>query len=42
MAEHDDRNIWVMASEGDIAGVEECLSRGYTINQMDENGYMPM
>jgi hypothetical protein len=32
-------NIWIAASDGDLAGVQSYLQRGISIDAQDENGY---
>jgi hypothetical protein len=40
--ENEPKNIWIYASDGDMAGVESCLAQGRTPNDLDDNGYTPM
>ncbi len=35
-------NIWVAASDGNLARVEELLASGLSPNEKDENSYTPM
>jgi hypothetical protein len=35
-------NIWIAASNNDIARVQKLLAEGISINSQDETGYSPM
>ncbi|KAJ1431658.1 ankyrin repeat-containing domain protein, partial [Ochromonadaceae sp. CCMP2298] len=35
-------NIWVAASDGDIARVKELIDSGTAVNGKDDNGYSPI
>lgn len=39
----DPENIWVAASNGDIANLSRIMqAKGFTVNVQDETGYTPM
>lgn len=35
-------NIWIAASDGDLAAVQAFVQNGISVNAQDENGYSPM
>eukprot|EP00053_Salpingoeca_punica_P000389 m.28481 g.28481 ORF g.28481 m.28481 type:complete len:152 (-) comp10282_c0_seq1:253-708(-) len=38
----DDMNIWIAASDGDVAVVEQYLQQGVSVNAKDHTGYSPL
>eukprot|EP00736_Rhodelphis_marinus_P002341 Rmarinus@m.17217 len=42
LATTEDQNIWISASDGDIAAVQQYMSQGVDVNAKDNNGYTPI
>jgi len=38
----DEENIWIAASDGDLARVQQLLAAGESVNAQDESGYSPI
>ena len=38
----EEANIWVAASDGDLARVRQLLQEGVDVNAQDDNGYSPL